>query len=354
MSDNECEFDEEFETNNDSEDDLETVTIVFNKRKVFRNDCSKVVDIVLKHDGLIYGGYVRDEIIKDHFTSKFFEKSSIDDWETEDERQKLVLAMYTRYWDPKQDSETADRLLKPKDIDAYFKTESDFNEFLDDLSLNSQYKATDIECGNQYFLSLKNIEHRKIKIEKTYKFLYFEYVFEISMDVCIGGSFGIEAPFGRLDFLCNGFVKTKEGIRLSKNTGTALDRRNVKQFQRIKAEAKIIDMIIEKKTIAVGENQSMVTRTVKILQKGFEIVNFASFDIDERCVICLGKKKCSKLNISFVCKECMPECVNSYAFIMGWGEERTDFQTVGETYIKTPMRSVVKMFQKDAMKTLHL
>ncbi len=329
--------------------------VVIHRHKEFRNNCNTIASLALNNDGIIYGGFVRDEIVKDHYTSLFFKKNPIPEDVSKDERYEFVDKRLASYWDTKNDPETIERLLNPKDIDVFFRKQEDFDKFLSDVSRDG-FSVDAIECTNQYFLSTRRIGHKKFLVTRLCTVSSFRFDFSVELDVCIDElTYGSrEPPFNRTDFLCNAFVKTFDGVRLSNCTGTFLDKRFVKPIEKMRIQMKIIDMLLEKKTFAVRDNPSMITRIEKFLKKGFDIVNFAPFDNKEMCSVCLGNDMtCCKLNISFICKSCMPEYLPRYSFV----EKRVPVhydddddvddsdKDIGEVLVRTPVRSVVKLFK---------
>jgi hypothetical protein len=105
-----------------------------------------------------------------------------------------------------------------------------------------------------------------------------------------------EAPFGSLDFECNGLLASKQGIHLSKHLceGICLNPMTYDRDYR-----RIMDDILKKKAVlAIGENRHQIARIGKMVDKGWTIAGFRCVEYlktlgdEEReghCIICHGE-----------------------------------------------------------------
>jgi len=104
-----------------------------------------------------------------------------------------------------------------------------------------------------------------------------------------------EAPFGCLDFECNGLIASKRGIQLSKHL---CDNSCINPMTYDRHYRRIMDDILKKKAVlAIGENRHQIARIGKMVDKGWTIAGFRSIEYVEtlgdeehegHCIICHG------------------------------------------------------------------
>ena len=103
--------------------------------------------------------------------------------------------------------------------------------------------------------------------------------FTIDLMVVKGQLQGLEAPFGNLDFECNGLIASKEGIKLSKHVCGGFDPMHYNGERN-----RILDDIMGKKAVLARhctheeDDRNIQARVKKMLQKGWTIVGFKSVD----------------------------------------------------------------------------
>lgn len=164
--------------------------------------------ILFKNEGSLHGGYVRDEI----------------------------------------------RGVLPEDMDVSFKNTTHKDNFIKTIKSKKEFneiliKKLDKRGKYNFNSNIHSIETLDIKIIFGYiPFIYDGSEVCISIDiVTIIPNLTIEPPFNNLDMLCNAFIKTKDGIRLSNSTGKKildeLDNTN-----RIIVSAEIIKLIRKSET----------------------------------------------------------------------------------------------------------
>jgi hypothetical protein len=176
--------------------------------KVKSQAYKEIEKILFENGGSIHGGYVRDEI----------------------------------------------RGVLPEDIDVSFKKSTDNDNFIKAIKDKKEFNEVSItkldKQGKYNFNSnIHSIETLDIKILIGYiPFIYDGLAVYISIDiVIIRSDIIIEPPFNNLDMLCNAFIKTKEGIRLSNRTGKKiLDE--LDSSNRIIVAAEIIKLIRKSET----------------------------------------------------------------------------------------------------------
>ena len=152
---------------------------------------AKIEEIVLKHDGIVHGGYIRD------ITKKITPADL-------DVCFKLENSQY--------------REIRYKKIDNLIKDIKDIKEFVS--IIQEEYRN-----GKYHFN--RNI-HKLITLSITMLLGHIPFIHEgiklnISIDiVVIRHDVDIEPPFRHLDMSCNALIKTREGIRLSRHTGVQI------------------------------------------------------------------------------------------------------------------------------------
>jgi hypothetical protein len=231
-----------------------TETVV--KREAFK----AIKKICFDHNGTIFGGFVRDEFIAEYYNEKYMKDIKI----SEDEKKK-------KFWDINHSPSTRYRTLNPKDIDVSFKTESEADLFIEKLKTVSDFDHVSI-CTmrlNEYYEKMSNIKSVKtviihIKIDQI-PFVNSGRIISLSIDIIIPDTENIEPPFNNLDFLCNGFVMTKDNEkRFSKNTGTIIDQYT--DYERIMVVSQILrDMRDFKTAICMSNIYSKKRRWINVI-----------------------------------------------------------------------------------------
>ena len=215
--------------------------------------------IILGFDGIIFGGYVRDTYIHNHYAQKFYENSE-----------------NIKYSNPENDLDTKNRLLVAKDIDVFLKGNN--IQTLYDKFTASGFHVISKETKTMYFDN-KEIFQQKSDIRLNNMNLYGMPNVTVSLDVLYTTNDTIEPCFGKLDLMCNCLIMYKNGIRLSTQTGTELD--NTISYTRKMLEMEILNDILQLKTdIAKSlEERSIKDRKLQFLRafnmqlKGWKINN---------------------------------------------------------------------------------
>lgn len=265
---------------------------------------------VFEHDGIIFGGAVRDEIISQEYADRYRRYR----------RDNNMLFDKKKFWDVKHHPETAARTLTPQDLDVCFQERSQSKIFLD--ALRTMCEKEHIEMG------IENAEDDMSVPEDVHKYGRFVHVSKVTLTVVVGRipfihtgyrislqidvvthryNKNLQPPFMNLDFLCNGFIKTKYGITYSKNTGTYIDK--LSELERTKEILKIQeDMLlfktnfcnfekIKKRDIStLSKNIYAYKRISKLLAKKsfmwticnlpFNVVKATAQDCATECCIC--------------------------------------------------------------------
>lgn len=207
----------------------------------------KIKKTVFEKKGIIYGGYVRDTIISDHYKSIY------------NDRNKNNLHNIHQFWNRFYQTETVGRAIVAKDMDICMYSEEDMKAFI--IALQEMFNdevgygnvsSSDFTTTNENRDSYLGLE---IKIHKKliYKVIvgripYVHSGVELSFefDIVIPHSANIQPPFYNTDMLANVFIMNKQGIMMSNNTGTSIDNMSILNKQ--KMSMKIMSDVVELKT----------------------------------------------------------------------------------------------------------
>jgi hypothetical protein len=274
--------------------------------QVKRAAYEEMQSLVFNHSGIIYGGYVRDTIISQHYSSIYEDETSATP------ANNKPKAKINKFWNQAHKPATQHRCLLPADMDVTFKTMHDADAFIDTVKAVRQYSRVDVNQNhdsNYYSPLLQSI--RKVCIQIVIgeiPFISYGSMVSISVDVIVPKrNIRLQAPFGNLDMLCNGFIMTKDGgISYSRNTGTVID--SYSDAKRAMVVAGIIKDMLQFKTYlcftsrnktSYGKNmvnltalkriQKMEDKTHKpwtFLNLPFKSEEYDKLDNSESCVIC--------------------------------------------------------------------
>lgn len=188
----------------------------------------QIKQLVFANYGIIYGGFVRDEILNH----------------------------------------------TPNDMDVYFKNNKMANNFINNLQII--YPFITIINSNKYSGFFSLVKYTKITITKTFS-IDVIYPYEYTEKQCKL----LEPPFNNLDFTCNGFLLDINGIRYSKNTGTILDKlpnnkRNY-QIEKIKKDMYLGNTDLTKKFYKKINDRYVLNRINKMINRknSWHITNYS-------------------------------------------------------------------------------
>ena len=214
-----------------------------------KRDVQNVVKArAINQNGIIFGGAVRDEIIADHYNRIYKQLHGTIDAKNQ-----------KNYWDASFHPETAARILNAEDIDVFFSKSEESSEFIKNIKQMCKDEDIKVVMNNNnnddpstnprrygQSLCVKKLT-LTINVGKI-PFSTRGYDIEFDVDVVtprIGFS-SVQPPFRNVDFLCNTFIKTKQGITLSSQTGTYLD--NLSFIDRTRESLKIMEDMVQFKT----------------------------------------------------------------------------------------------------------
>lgn len=341
---------------------METVKIRINIKKEMRALYNKIKKTGLEHNGIIYGGMVRDEIISTYYKSIFDEYVK-----KELEENKLEIEIYKKFWDVSYHPESIKRMLIPCDMDIYFKNNTDASIYiglLTEYSRNYNGIIDILDIPNTLYSLGTNFNHKKIRLDFLVgrTITYRGYRLSIKIDIIINKQqdYKLEPPFNITDFTSNLFVMEKNNtnnydIRLSRNTGTPLDSMNYILKKRY--ENKILDDMLKGETEFIRKIDSLNSeyinglRIMKMINKGYKITNILFREIERitnkdeyKCDICFEilnkdtKDKLIEILTNKYSKNIMhKECFMKYLYTEIY--KRYTNNTTGEIECRCPRRN---------------
>ena len=176
---------------------------------------------------IIFGGFVRDTIIKDYYSNIYWKNKN--------------LKTYNNFWNEKYDLETFHRTTIPKDIDVCLYEEVNVHLMINEITsiIVNDFGLQNVKITTKLLNKDENKYFNRY-IDNLYKYEYtinvgaIPYItkgtqINIMLDIVVSNNKYIMPPFNKLDFLCNGFVMTRnsiakhKNINLSSSTGTDID-----------------------------------------------------------------------------------------------------------------------------------
>ena len=217
--------------------------------------------LALLNNGIIFGGFVRDEYIAEFYTEKFYQNL----------RDTPNSSKVDNFWDPNCQPATRGRLLCPEDIDISFAVPENAENFIQAIQQMKEFLSVTVEDKTHerqyYSMHIQSIREVNIQIEVGgYQFVSEGKIINIKADVIIPKRASLQPPFRNLDMLCNGFIITKEGGKqFSRHTGTIIDRYN--DFECAMVVAQILRDMKDFKTALcfVTNNPSRFRKTLNLL-----------------------------------------------------------------------------------------
>jgi len=346
----------------------DNVKITFSTERIKYIVYENIKNLVFENKGIVYGGFVRDFIICDHYKRLYNQTNSYNT---------------SAFWNKLIHPETAPRTIVANDIDVCMYSDDDVLKFIADLQnlfcLDAGFDnitSSNIVVDNtmKYF-GAPITTHRKIKYKIIvgkipYVFCGVELSFDI--DIIIPKNSNNQPPFYKTDLLSNIFLMNKEGIVISKNTGTIIDRMSLLDKQKI--THLIMKDIVEFKTqFAIRDKcyfdynsgsflyncevyhriHKMMFRTFKwnITNLPFEICDFQANNSTTICGICLSNfKKKNKIIKMYndnstktekVCSMVHDYCLFKYFETQIETSKNNKMNSTDEFEFRCPMRNII-------------
>lgn len=326
----------------------------------------------LDNDGIIFGGAVRDTIISQEYAKRYRQYL----------RENKMRFNSKKFWDVSVHPETAARTLVPDDLDIYFDQVENVGKFLRSLQekCNEEHIELRVEKTNDDPSTITRYG-RFIDVQKVSLTMYIGKVpfishgYELTINVDVVTPYYrvlIQPPFNNLDFLCNGFIKTKYGITYSKDTGTYIDA--LSDMERTVEILKIQQDMIQFKTNfcryekirhrdigTFSKNSYACKRIHKLLSKTefpwticnlpFEIVQTTESNLGQTCSICLSDlEEEESMAITSTLKEDVKirtsvnhvHCLMSYLIKQNCEGEQVEMLSEKDPFVfKCPMRTTI-------------
>jgi hypothetical protein len=209
----------------------------------------KIKATVFENHGIIFGGFVRDMIVSDHYKTLYNHSCK--------NNTHNIHQFWNRFYQP----ETSLRAIVAKDMDICMYREEDVYAFI--VALQGLFNE-EIGFGNvssSDFTTTNENEHENsyhgIAIKMHKKLIYKAIVGKIpyvhsgvelsfEFDIVIPSNANIQPPFYKTDLLANVFILSKQGVVMSNHTGTCID--NMSILNRQKMSMKIMSDVVELKT----------------------------------------------------------------------------------------------------------
>ena len=216
-----------------------------------------IESVVYSCNGVIFGGYVRDEYIREYHSEKFKNESKycMDKLKLDGIEEEL-------FWNEKISPETRGRMIIAEDMDISFQTVQESETFLKKLKDMVEFTYVVANEKKKYYSTvIKSVKNVKICIKVgMIPFICEGEDLIIELDIVVGKTI---APFGNIDMLCNGFIKTAEGKRYSRNTGTSIDK--LSDYEHHMRVGKIMEEMVNFRTelsfARTGRNKQEINRT---------------------------------------------------------------------------------------------
>ena len=287
---------------------MEFVKINFSPDRIKYITFELIKTSVFDNNGIIFGGFVRDMIISDHYKSIYNNCNEYN---------------FHKFWNKRFQPETAARAIVANDMDICMYTEEDVAKFIILLQniFNKRFGYSNVSSTDITVNSNDSYFHIPIKLHKklSYKitvgkipFVFSGIEISFDFDIIIPRNAKILPPFNKVDMLSNVFILNKTGIVMSNNTGTIIDNMSILNKQKIATS--IMCDIVEFKTEFCMRNYSddftcgnfnynskVIQRLNKMLFRSFKwnITNLPFLiceekknnNCDEICCICMSNFK---------------------------------------------------------------
>jgi hypothetical protein len=267
-----------------------------------------VKNLIIENNGLIFGGFVRDSIIHDHFSTSYYKKNEESSVTDEEAKQKYTIVSYM--------PETLGRLVVPNDIDC-FMVQNDYNMFINSLK-DHRLKCTVLfnRTASEYINGFEKVnedslKHRRIHVQVDVNHVIKElYALPIKFDRqpleqqivdlippaivvdVITSLYPRNDPFlTDLDFECNGLYMSKHGLSICSSLSKGLS-----EYNKWVETNRIVNDIISRVAIYMhpdGTNPNIAKRANKFIERGWKIEDFLRCmtsvlekDYDGYCIIC--------------------------------------------------------------------
>jgi hypothetical protein len=274
----------------------------------FQSFCDYIKKNIFEDNGMIFGSYVRDYILRNHHQKEFLKKYNRSDLYNEKVDKKSFMAR---------------TMMTSTNIDVFFCDYEKYEAFKENLESNNWFEVDEKlnHTLNMY------IKIQTLCLTKTVFLCNTVFQFKVHLKIYYyeNGTLldnPFEPPFNRLDFLTNVFIMTRNHMRISNNTGTYLDK--LSPEDKYLEQMKIYNDVINQKYVIakqVGNHPSIIKKIAELLYYDQNVVSFDFFKEttekeknEERCMICYHDSGDGcvkyKFNTCFYCRNCFFEYLN--------------------------------------------
>jgi GTPase SAR1 family protein len=268
----------------------------------------EIVHSIQEVNGYVFGGYVRDKIIHDHYATLFY--SNIHNTRSE-------------YKDPYYKPESALRLLIPSDIDCFMHTSQIklFKKKLEENLLSVEEIISDLPCSIYFPDAPQEILHTKWKISFNVHPLLSKLIgkmtFSIPVDILHSAIPNLKPPFGTIDFECNALLLTPDDeYKLADEISIYLPpKEKIEKLNRIISEIILQTTSVIYKKLPKYRIYHMVKKGWTIKTNKFELVK--TIELEEVCCICLSSFDKPYSHLKFKCcnaRMCFKSCSRDWFY----------------------------------------
>lgn len=263
---------------------------------------------IYEYNGILYGDIVINTILVKYFKNEFINNKN----------------NFSDYWNEKIDEKTKLRTLTSNKIDVYFKNLDDYVNFIEYLKHCDDFNITKTVSLNNQYNYLKNIYRLTRKI--GYSFTTAGTILDLELNILLKLPVNqmLEPPFNKTIMITDLLIMTKNGPRISKNTGIPkIDKMNL--VKKTLLFSKIIENICNLNTYILSTKYIKNTNNLyydilQLMNNKWYIINspLKKIKVDEKktnCLICLDDIDNSEniIELNTTCKSILHEkCIKEY------------------------------------------
>lgn len=255
----------------------------------------QLAERIVMSGGLIFGGFIRDKLIRDHYSSDYKKR-----------KEGLVA-----------DVETSARTILPQNLNAIFVgTVQDLQNFYEEIVKNDAEIDSKIDNRPHPFLR-QGFRHVNDLIMKNSEQIVGKPI-KVRLDLLVSTN-PVELLCSEHDLDCNVLICDRKGIRTSfdpKAEGSV--------FNKFARQQDLIKKILDRKTAVLsvdeGKLSSHLQSALKMMLRGWTITNVSSFQIVETleaapigiCLFCQGEIYEKAVHVNCCMKHAHPDCFSRF------------------------------------------
>ena len=248
-------------------------------------------EFITRCNGIIFGGFVRDMIIHDHYAQTYYEYA--------DRKDELVDQYENKDYHPES---WPMRTHQPEDIDVAMTTEKydEFKKLLEKHGYKFKTKHNDIKHPYRVHLADHDMKIDTLTVSVKVHHLIASYTNithtmpSIKIDVIFKDSFDPlkdRFPIGKIDYECNAMIIRNGSLDLQNLNNYQKD-----PFNKLRKINEIVDNIIQFKAISIEPErhriEKMISKGFYIMDRYIEIISAKEVEkYDGHCIVCCSKFK---------------------------------------------------------------